>query len=261
VVVTALRDDEGQLIGFSVITHDLTERKRAAEVRARLLEQVIAAQEEEQRRIARELHDETGQLLTSLLVGLRSVQDARTLQAAQAGAAELRRIATRTLDEVRRLAWGLRPSALDELGLVPALEHYATEYGQSQGITVDVQARGLDHTRLPAPVEITLYRIVQEALTNTAKHAKAESVSVVIQRHPSWVQVIVADDGCGFDVDAALRAPGSWTHLGLHGMRERAALLEGSVTIESAPGEGTTIYARIPLPGDASEENPDPDRG
>jgi PAS domain S-box-containing protein len=261
VIVTALRDDEDQLIGFSVITHDLTERKRAAEVRARLLEQVIAAQEEEQRRIARELHDETGQLLTSLLVGLRSVQDAGTLQAAQEGAAELRRIATRTLDEVRRLAWGLRPSALDELGLVPALEHYATEYGQSQGITVHVQARGLDRTRLPAPVEITLYRIVQEALTNTAKHAKAESVSIVIQRHPSWVQVIVADDGCGFDVNAALRAPGNWTHLGLHGMRERAALLDGSVTIESAPGEGTTIYARIPLPGNASEENPDPDRG
>ena len=162
---------------------------------------------------------------------------------------------------MRRLAWGLRPSALDELGLVPALEHYATEYGQSQGITIDVQARGLDRTRLPAPIEITLYRIVQEALTNTAKHAKAESVSVVIQRHPSWVQVIVADDGCGFDVDAALRAPGSWTHLGLHGMRERAALLDGSVTIESAPGEGTTIYARVPLPGDASEENPDPGGG
>jgi len=201
-------------------------------------------------------HDETGQLLTSLLVGLRSVQDAGTLQAAQEGAAELRRIATRTLDEVRRLAWGLRPSALDELGLVPALEHYATEYGQSQGITVHVQARGLDRTRLLAPVEITLYRIVQEALTNTAKHAKAESVSIVIQRHPSWVQVIVADDGCGFDVDAALRAPGNWTHLGLHGMRERAALLEGSVTIESAPGEGTTIYARIPLPGnDASRSS------
>lgn len=258
--VTALRDDGGTLVGFATLTHDLTERKRAAEIRARLLEQVITAQEEEQRRVARELHDETGQSLTSLLVGLRAVEDAPTVEAARARAVELRQITARTLDEVRRFARGLRPSALDELGLVPALEHYATEYAQSHAISVDVQARGLDSSRLPAPVETALYRIVQEALTNAAKHAKPQAVSIVIQRHRSTVQAIVTDDGCGFDVDAALRAPSAWTHLGLHGMRERAALLNGSVAIESTPGEGTSIYAWIPLAGGKDGEDPDPHR-
>jgi signal transduction histidine kinase len=246
-VITALRDAEGALLGFATLTHDLTERRRAAEIRTRLLEQVISAQDEEQRRIARELHDETGQSLTSLLVGLRSLHDAPTLEEARARAAELRRITARTIDEVRRLAWGLRPSALDDLGLIAALEQYAAEYAQSRGLAVDVQARGLDSSRLPFPVESALYRIVQEALTNIAKHADARNVSIVIQRHPGWVQTIVADDGSGFDVDAALKAPEGWTHLGLHGMRERAALLNGSVTIESTPGEGTTVYARVPL--------------
>ncbi len=246
-VITALRDAEGGLVGFATLTHDLTERRRAAEIRNRLLEQVISAQEEEQRRIARELHDETGQSLTSLLVGLRTLQDARTLEEARARAAELRRITASILDEVRRLAWGLRPSALDDLGLVAALEHYAAQYAQARGIAVDVKATGLDSSRLPSPVETTLYRVVQEALTNVAKHTDARTVSIVIQRHPSWVQAIVADDGSGFDVDAALKAPAGRTHLGLHGMRERAALLNGSVTIESTIGEGTTVYARIPL--------------
>lgn len=262
VAVTALRDDEGRLVGFSVLTHDLSERRRAAEVRTRLLERVIAAQEEEQRRLARELHDETGQSLTSLSVGLRALEEASSLAAARARATELRRIATRALDEVRRLAWGLRPRALDELGLVAALEHHAAEYGQSRGLAVDVRARGLESGRVPVPVETALYRIVQEALTNAAKHAQAKTVSIVIQRQPAWVQAIVTDDGCGFDADAALRAPDGWTHLGLHGMRERAALVGGSVTIESTPGEGTAVYARIPLPHDAPHgQDPDPRRG
>ena len=249
VVVTALRDGDGRLVGYAVVTHDLTERKRSAEVRARLLDQVIAAQEEEQRRIARELHDETGQSLTSLLVGLRALEDALPAAApARQQAADLRRIALRTLDEVSRLARGLRPGALDELGLVPALEFQATELGQVRGLAVDVQTRGLGGERLPAPVETTLYRIIQEALTNAVKHAGARTVDIVVHRQAGGVQAIVTDDGCGFEVETALRAPGAWTHLGLHGMRERAALLGGSVTIESAPGEGTTIYARIPLP-------------
>ena len=248
VVVTALRDGDGRLVGYAVVTHDLTERKRSAEVRARLLDQVIAAQEDEQRRIARELHDETGQSLTSLLVGLRALEDASPGDVARRQAADLRKIALRTLDEVRRLARGLRPSALDELGLVAALESQAAELGQARGLTVDVQTRGLDGERLPPPVETTLYRIIQEALTNVVKHAGARAVDVVVRRQAGAAQAIVTDDGCGFDVETALRAPGAWTHLGLHGMRERAALLDGAVTIESAPGEGTTIYVRIPLP-------------
>jgi PAS domain S-box-containing protein len=259
-VVTALRDDDGKLLGFATLTHDLTERRRAAEIRARLLEQVIAAQESEQRRIARELHDETGQSLTSLLVGLRALRDAGSLEEAQVRSDELRRITARTLDEVRRLAWGLRPIALDELGLVAALEQYVTEYGQARGIGVSVQARGLEQ-RLAREVETTLYRIVQEALTNIAKHADARTVSVVIQRHATLVQALVADDGCGFDVDAALKGSEGWRHLGLHGMRERAGLLNGSVTFESTPGEGTTVYVRIPIAEETGDEHPGSHRG
>jgi PAS domain S-box-containing protein len=261
VTVTALRDAEGLLMGFATLTHDLTERRRVAEVRTRLLEQVISAQESEQRRLARELHDETGQSLTSLLVGLRVLEDAATLEEAVARAAELRRLTAQTLDEVRRLARGLRPTVLDDLGLVPALEHYAAEYAESHGIAVDVEARSLDGARLPPAVETTLYRIVQEALTNVAKHAGARTVSIVLQRQRTWVQAIVADDGCGFDVDKALKAEASWTHLGLHGMWERAALLNGSVTIESTPGEGTTVYARLPTGEGRDGADPSPDRG
>jgi PAS domain S-box-containing protein len=260
-VVTALRSDEGRLVGFATLTHDLTERRRAAQMRDRLLEQVISAQEEEQRRIARELHDETGQALTSLLVGLRALQDAPALDDARARAAELRRLAARTLEEVRRLSWGLRPVALDELGLVAALEQYAARYAGARSIAVEVHARGLDGARLPDPVETALYRIVQEALTNVAKHAGARTVSVVLQRQPEGVQAIVTDDGGGFDVRRALAVAGAGTHLGLHGMRERAALLDGEVTIESTPGEGTTVYARIPLAGRAHATDPSPDRG
>jgi signal transduction histidine kinase len=240
----------------ALVITSLASALRSAQQRAELLAareqaartQVETAREEEQRRIARELHDETGQSLTSLLVGLRALGDAPTLDAARAQAAELRRTTRRTLDEVRRLARGLRPLALDELGLVPALEQLASDYSQTRGIAVDVQARGLDATRLPALLEATLYRTVQEALTNAAEHGRAKTVSVVIQRLPGALQAIVTDDGSGFDVEAVLRGP-RVRGLGLPGMRERAALVGGSVTIESTPGEGTTIYVRVPLSG------------
>jgi PAS domain S-box-containing protein len=261
VLVTALRDREGLLVGYSVVTHDVTERRRHAEVRARLLDQVISGREEEQRRIARELHDETGQSLTSLLVGLRTLEGAPSLDAAREQVAELRRVTARTLDEVHRLARGLRPAVLDELGLVPAVEQLALDYVQARGVPVDVSAVGFGPRRLPPAVETTVYRVVQEALTNTAKHAGARTATVVLRQRRETVQAIVSDDGCGFDVDHALRAPAAWTHLGLHGMRERAALLGGTVTIESTPGEGTTIYVRIPLAGGGDGADPDPPRG
>ena len=260
-LTTAVRDPEGRFVGYSVVTHDVTERRRHAEVRARLLEQVTAAQEEEQRRLARELHDETGQSLTSLLVGLRTLAEAPSLDAAREQVAELRRVTARTLDEVRRLARGLRPGVLDELGLVPAVDQLATDHTQMHGIAVDVSAVGFGLERLPPAVETALYRIIQEALTNAAKHSGARTANVVLQRRREMVQAIVSDDGCGFDVEGTLRTPAARAHLGLHGMRERAALLDGTVTIESTPGEGTTIYARVPLLGGPDGKDPDPHRG
>jgi PAS domain S-box-containing protein len=261
VLVTAVRDGEGRFVGYSVVTHDVTERRRHAEVRARLLEQVTAAQEEEQRRLARELHDETGQSLTSLLVGLRTLAEAPDLAAAQEQAAELRRLTARTLDEVRRLARGLRPGVLDELGLVPAVEQLALDYAQMRSIAVDVSAVGFGLERLPSAIEAALYRIIQEALTNTAKHSGARTANVVLRRRPETVQAILSDDGCGFDVEGTLRTPAAWAHLGLHGMRERAALLGGTVTIESTPDEGTTIYVRVPVLGGLDGKDSNPHRG
>ena len=250
VLVTAVRDTEGRLVGYSVVTHDVTERRRHAEIRARLLEQVTAAQEEEQRRLARELHDETGQSLTSLLVGLRTLSEAPSLAAVREQVADLRRVTARTLDEVRRLARGLRPGVLDELGLVPAVDQLALEHAQMRGIAVDVSAVGFGPERLPPPVETALYRVIQEALTNIAKHSGARAANVILHRRREGVQAIVSDDGCGFDAEATLRTPAARAQLGLHGMRERAALLGGTVTIESTPGEGTTIYVRVPVFGD-----------
>jgi PAS domain S-box-containing protein len=261
VLITALRDPDGRLVGYSVLTHDATERRRHAEVRDRLLEQVTAAQEEEQRRLARELHDETGQSLTSLLVGLRTLEGAPSLAAAREQVAELRQMTARILDEVHRLARGLRPAVLDELGLVPAVEQLALDHTQAHGVGIDVSAVGFGPERLPPAVETTVYRVVQEALTNTAKHAGARTASVVLQQRREVVQAIVSDDGCGFDVETTLRTPAAWAHLGLHGMRERAALLGGTVTIESTPGEGTTIYVRVPASGGTDGTDPDPPRG
>lgn len=260
-LITAVRDPEGRFVGYSVVTHDVTERRRHAEVRARLLEQVTAAQEEEQRRLARELHDETGQSLTSLLVGLRTLAEAPSLAAVREQAAELRRVTARTLDEVRRLARGLRPGVLDELGLVPAIDQLAFDHAQMRSIAVEVSAVGFGLERLPPTVEAALYRIIQEALTNAVKHSGARTANVVLQRRREMVQAIVSDDGCGFDVEGTLRTPAARAHLGLHGMRERAALLDGTVTIESTPGEGTTIYARVPVFGGSDGKDSDPHRG
>jgi signal transduction histidine kinase len=191
-------------------------------------------------------------------VGLRTLEAASSIAAVREQVADLRRATARTIDEVGRLARGLRPAVLDELGLVPAIEQLALDYTQASGVTVDVSAVGFGAERLPPVVETTVYRVVQEALTNTAKHAGARTASVVLRLRREAVQAIVSDDGCGFDVDATLRTPAAWAHLGLHGMRERAALVGGAVTIESTPGEGTTIYVRVPVSGaiDGADSNP-----
>ena len=240
-------DETGRLLEIIGFGNDVTERKREAEIRALLLEEVITAQEEERRRIARELHDETGQSLTALLVGLRAMEEAHTIKDAQLHARELRRIAALTLDEVGRLARGLHPSALDDLGLAAALERYAAEFEESHRIKVAVHLRNLGLKRLPRPVETALYRIVQEALTNIAKHAGAKTAEICVESHPSLVCATVQDDGRGFDVDLTRRTSDASKHLGIHGMQERAVRLKGTLTIESMPWGGTTISVRIPL--------------
>ena len=253
---------EGSSIVGAVVTFtDITERKKAEEIRSRLLEKVISAQEEERGRIARELHDETGQSLTALLVGLKTVGSAHTLEEAKEWAESLRAVASMALHEVGRLAWGLRPSVLDDLGLLATLERYAAEYADSYAIRVDLKTKGFGGTRLPFYIETTLYRIMQEALTNIAKHAAARSVCIIVEQEDQAVQMIVQDDGRGFDVDETLRTPGTTKGLGLHGMQERATLLNGSLTIQSSVRGGTTILVRMPLPKEAHGEDFGPSRG
>ena len=223
----------------------------------------MSAREEEQRRIARDLHDGIGQSLTSLLLGLRAAAEVPTFEEARARLGDLRGITASLLDEVRRLARGLRPIVLDDLGLAAALERYAADYTQAHGIAVDVYSPDLALARLPAEVETALYRIAQETLTNVLKHAAAKAVSLVVRREldgSSGVHLTVEDDGRGFDSDALLQAPATGKGLGLIDIRERAALLNGSVTLESRPGSGTTVHVCIPLREENHDEDSRPDR-
>lgn len=239
----ALHDADGRPIGYVSVNRDVTDRKRAEGRIRTLLGRAVTAQEDERRRIARELHDGTAQSLTSLLVGLRALEEAGSLEAAREAAREARKVVANTLEEVQRTARGLRPSVLDDLGLVEALDRLGDEASKMHGISVDVQATDLDARRLPTAVETTFYRIAQEALANAVQHAAAKMVSILVRRTASCAQLIVEDDGCGFDVGAAVSSP----HWGLQGMRERAALLSGSCSIESTREKGTAIYVSVPI--------------
>ena len=205
------------------------------------LARAVEAQELERRRLARELHDETGQALTSILLRLRSLEAVDDPGELHAALGTLRDLVFTTLQDVRRLAVELRPSALDDFGLVPALRRLGQAVGESSGLDVQVEAR-LGDQRLPADVETALYRIVQEALTNAVKHSGARRVSVVLTRKNGSVSALIEDDGSGFD--SATSAGG----LGLVGMRERVELLDGTVTIDSAPGSGTALAVELPIP-------------
>ena len=206
------------------------------------LRRIVRGQELERRRLARELHDETGQALTSILLGLRAVEDAGNSDDLREAASDLRELVVATLQDVRRLAVQLRPKALDDFGLVPALERLVQTFSESTDIRVALEAQ-LGDERLPPEVETTLYRMVQEALTNIVKHAEAANVSILLVRAKGSATLVIEDDGQGFDPDKT-REGG----LGLVGMRERAELHEGRLRIESAPGgEGATLVIEVPL--------------
>lgn len=215
----------------------------SARVARDALRRVVEAQELERRRLARELHDETGQALTSILLGLRVVEEAPDADAMRAASADLRRLAVATLQDVRRLAVELRPKALDDFGLVPALERLTTTFTEQTGISVDLSAR-LGERRLSPEIETALYRIVQEALTNVAKHAQAQNVSIVLNRLARTVSAVIEDDGRGF---SALPEADDRRGLGLVGMQERVGLLSGRLQIESTEGSGTTLVVEVPL--------------
>jgi signal transduction histidine kinase len=201
------------------------------------LRRVVAGQEVERRRLARELHDETGQALTSILLGLRALEEAN----AGMNVDDLRELVVTTLQDVRRLAVQLRPKALDDFGLLAALERLAQTFSESSEIRVQLESNVGDE-RLPPEVETSVYRIVQEALTNVVKHAEATEVSILLVRRDGMLTVVLEDNGAGFDPNTVRSES-----LGLEGMRERVALHDGRLTIESAPGSGTTLRVEVPL--------------
>ncbi len=248
-------DEIGELgKAFNAMSAELerswNEIRRKEEGRTRLLERIISAQEEERRRIARELHDETGQSLTSLGLGLQAVERAEHPGEVQARAAELRSLVTKTLEEVHLMARGLRPSILDDLGLVPAVERYIKGYQATTGLHIEFYVQGFNEKRLPPHLETALYRITQEALTNVAKHAEARHVSVLMERRRRAVVAVIEDDGQGFDVETIKHSREDGPGLGLIGIEERLSLLGGTLTVESKPRMGTTVVLEIPLPDD-----------
>jgi PAS domain S-box-containing protein len=244
-----LRGFKGQALGM-VIT-DLSEQKRtqaeeirqAQELHRLLLERTLSAQEEERRRIARELHDEAGQLLTALLVGLRTLEDARKLADVKLQGQRLREITAQAIDEVGRLARGLHPTVLDDHGLGVALSRYAAEYTKTHNIAVDLTLDEDDSSNMPTGIQIALYRILQEALTNVARHSGAKAVNIRFARRATVLEVAVIDDGCGFDAKAVAV---SSHRLGIQSMRERAAMLGGTISF-TRQRKGTKILVQVPL--------------
>ncbi len=241
-------DEIGALaVAFNQMAEGLqTYRQEAQEkerVRVALIEQIVQAQEDERKSLARELHDQFGQSLLALLLKIQS-NGAHDLPAGLRR--ELERMIRDLIAEVHRLAWGMRPSILDDYGLDSALARHIEEMSRHSGLEIDyqyTQPPGLG--RLPSRVEVTLYRVAQEAITNIVRHAAASRASVVVIQQRSDIVMLVEDDGKGIRPDL-MRTRGSKS-LGLTGMKERVALLGGSCAIESVPGEGTTIRVRIPL--------------
>ena len=205
------------------------------------VQRIVGGQEHERRRLSRELHDETGQALTSILLGLKGIEEAEGTDRFPLALAGLRELVVATLQDVRRLAVELRPKALDDFGLVAALERLTSTFAEQTGIDTQLESR-LPEARLPSEIETVLYRVVQEALTNVVKHARAERVSIILHAKPGKVAVVIEDDGRGFATDGETGRGG----LGLLGMRERVALVGGHVEVESSSA-GTTIVVQVPV--------------
>ncbi len=247
--VGAIRDRRA-VVGLAIVCADITRRKRLERARDQFVERIIEGQDEERRRIARELHDETGQSLAALTIGLKTLELSVEQEALRARCRDLRELVETTAEDVRRLARGLHPSILDDLGFSAAMRRHVEDYAQAHGIEVELDLRGTEALDgLPRAIEIALYRVAQEALTNTARHSRASRVSVLVEHSGERVEMRVEDDGVGI-LSTRRRAgsdSGEVSGLGLIGIRERIALLDGSVVIDECDGGGTVVHVRVPL--------------
>ena len=234
---------------------EIAQRQRAEEAHLQLQRRLAEAQETERGRISRELHDRLGQDLTALKLGLQIIRKQGPFTGElQTAVAKLESLADHLMRDIHRLAWELRPSVLDDLGLELALRRFSTEWSETTGVPMDFHSHGVSETRLPPELETTLYRVAQEGLTNVARHANARRVSLLLERRPNLVSLILEDNGQGFDADAATKAPAAKGRLGLLGMQERVKLVGGTLEIESSPGAGATVFVRLPLDGNGKRE-------
>jgi two-component system sensor histidine kinase DegS len=217
------------------------------------LAQVTAAQEEERQRIARELHDGVGPALASLNIRLCTARKLleRDHHPAAEEMEELAELSQANIQDIRRLIYDLRPAILDELGLVAALRDYVARYQKEHDLEVTLSLPD-GNSRLPAPLETALFRVIQEALANVARHASARRVQVALQWDDRQVCAHIADDGQGFDLGDALSRARQGGHLGLWSMRERVEQLGGQFEVHSAPGQGTTVMIQVPIHAEAA---------
>lgn len=265
VTLSPLKDAVGQYMGVSKVIRDISERKRTEtllqqahasmemRVQERTLElstanhslrelsgRLMHVQEEERSRLARDLHDEVGQLLTALKIDLQDIQHGEGGEPRGSSLTDSLELVDRLLTQVRTLALDLRPSLLDDLGLVSALRWYANRQATRNGWTLSLSVERMAG-RVPVPIEVTCFRVTQEALTNIAKYARAKVIDLTLRRQDEDVTLIIQDDGVGFDVPSARRRAQGGKSIGLLGMEERVRLAGGSLVISSAPGEGTRL--------------------
>jgi signal transduction histidine kinase len=234
---------------------EVIQHRESETSRLHLLRRLVTAQEEERRRISRELHDQTGQQLAALLLGLKTLDNSATGHGSASlhqRVLQLQKLAEQLVDDTHHLAWELRPVALDDLGLEMAISNSVEKWSERHSIAVDFHS-SLEKQRLPSAVETAVFRIVQEALTNVFKHAQANRVSVMLEYRYDELLVIVEDNGCGFqpEVPPTVKERGG---LGLIGIHERVALVGGKFNIESEPGSGTTLVIRIPAPASVQQK-------
>jgi two-component system NarL family sensor kinase len=245
----AVREITQEMARISSENARLLQRLGEGEKRFRLISKgILRVQEAERGRISRELHDGVGQSLTALKIQLQLLETsaAREESALSPRLAELRELADRSLQEVRQISHLLRPQMLDDLGLLPTLQWLVRTFQKRTGIEVELVAEGIEE-RMDPDVETLVFRLVQEALTNVAKHAAAPTARVHLHRTAAQLSLKVADSGAGFDVDEFLLSTDEERGFGLRGIRDRVHLFAGRFTVTSHPGAGTTLEVEVPL--------------
>jgi len=240
--------ENGVAVGVQGSVRDITERKRAQQALLTYSRRLLAAQEAERGRIARELHDQIGQMLTALKLNLHAIQSARNKGEASLLIKDNLKMLDEALEQVRDLSVDLRPLLLDDLGLVTALHWYVDHQAQLTGVHAKFTTDSLDSDlRFSADLETACFRIAQEALTNVTRHAHAKLVTVRLLRNRDYLILLIEDDGVGFDIEGLRRHALASATLGLQGMEERAHAVGGRIKIDSAADKGTQVFVELPI--------------